>query len=166
MTRYIGKYISISFNDRPTSIAGLVVDYNDDWTLLKYNAVDYVVDGYIIVRHKNTEGFQRSTEEKFREKVIRVKGLSVTEKDRIPLNNLDAILSFISKQHGLFAIYLKSEKACYVGKLASITGKELLIKSLTPKGKWSNQMKFRTGDIRTIEYDTDYLNSLKLLQQK
>ena len=35
--------------------------------------------------------------------------------------------------------------------------------NLNPKGKWEGQMKFRIGDIRTIEFDTDYINSLKLV---
>ena len=35
--------------------------------------------------------------------------------------------------------------------------------NLNPKGKWVGQMKFKVGDIRTIEFDTDYINSLKLV---
>ncbi len=37
---------------------------------------------------------------------------------------------------------------------------------LNPKGKWEGQMKFRNGDIRVIEFDTDYINSLKLVSTK
>ncbi len=33
---------------------------------------------------------------------------------------------------------------------------------MTPKGIWAKQMQFRPGDIRTIDFDTDYLNSLEI----
>ena len=71
--KYIGQFISIKYSDRINPISGFVIDYNDDWTLLKFNPVDYVIDGYIILRHKNIEGFQRNANEKFKEKVIMLK---------------------------------------------------------------------------------------------
>lgn len=37
--KYIGRCISLMFKDREPILTGLVVDYNDDWTLLKHNAV-------------------------------------------------------------------------------------------------------------------------------
>jgi len=40
--KYIGKLISIRYNDRPTPIFGFVIDYNDEWTLLRYNPTDYI----------------------------------------------------------------------------------------------------------------------------
>lgn len=58
---------------------------------------------------------------------------------------------------------LKSEKACYPGKFISLEKSKLTINFLDPEAKWTGLMTFRQGDIRTIEYDTDYLNSLKLL---
>lgn len=51
-------------------------------------------------------------------------------------------------------------------KLKSIDEKSLVIDDLTTKGKWDGQMTFKTKDIRVIEFDTDYINSLKLLTKK
>ena len=45
MKKYIGQLMSIKYTDRPTAIKGFVIDYNDGWTLLEYNPVDYVIDG-------------------------------------------------------------------------------------------------------------------------
>ena len=50
-----------------------------------------------------------------------------------------------------------------MGRLKSIDNKELVMDDLNPKGKWEGQMKFRGGDIRVIEFDTDYINSIKLV---
>ncbi len=163
MRKHIGQLISIKFTDRKEAIYGFVMDYNEDWTLMKYNPVDYVVDGYIIFRHKNIKGFRRDVDEKFREKIIKLKGLEPTDKEVIPINNLSEILNFITINYGVFQFYTKSEKACYLGRLKSLDSKYLVIDYLNTKGKWDGQMKFRPGDIRVIEFDTDYINSLKLV---
>lgn len=161
--KHIGQLVSVKFTDRKTSIYGYVIDYNDDWTLMKYNPVDYIIDGYIIFRHKNIEGFYRDTDEKWREKVINLKKLQPTEKNVIPLTDLETILKYLTDNFGIFQVYTKSETACYLGRLKSINIKELVIDNLNPKGKWDGQIKFRTNDIRVIEFDTDYINSLKLV---
>jgi len=164
--KYIGQLVSIKYNDRPTPIVGFVIDYNDDWTLLKYNPVDYIVDGYIILRNKNMEGFQRNASEKFREKVIMLKKQHLPEFSEFPLTDLQTILSSLTKQYGVFQFDLKTEKACYLGKLKSLTKERLTIDYLNPKELWTKQMQFRPNDIRTIEFDTDYINSLKLVSKK
>jgi hypothetical protein len=161
--KHINQLISIKFTDRKSDFNGFVMDYNDDWTLMKYNPVDYVMDGYVLLKHKNIEGLRHSSEEKFREKVIKLKGLVPTEKEMIPINDLETILKFLTKKFGVFQFYTKSEKACYVGRLISIDSKQLVIDFLDPKGKWTGEMEFRPDDIRVIEFDTDYINSLKLL---
>lgn len=161
--KHIGQLVSVTFTDRKTPISGYVVDYNDDWTLMKYNPVDYIIDGYVIVRHKNIKGYRREADEKWREKVINLKGLQPTEKDMITLLDLETILNYLSDNFGVFQVYTKSETACYLGRIHFIDNKELIMDNLDPKGKWVGQMKFKVGDIRTIEFDTDYINSLKLV---
>jgi len=161
--KHIGQLVSVKFTDRKTPIYGYVVDYNDDWTLMKYNPVDYIIDGYIIFRHKNIEGFLRDVDEKWREKVINLKGLQPKENDIIPLTDLETILTYLTENFGVFQIYTKSETACYLGRLKSIDNKELVLENLNPKGKWDGKMKFKIIDIRTIEFNTDYINSLKLV---
>jgi len=163
MKNHIGQLVSVKFTERKTPIYGYVVDYNDDWTLMKYNPVDYIIDGYIIFRHKNIEGFRRASDEKWREKVINLKGLQPTDKDIIPLTDLETILKYLTDNLGVFQVYTKSETACYLGRLKSIDKKELLMDNLNPKGKWEGQMKLRTDGIRVIEFDTNYINSLKLV---
>ena len=86
--KHIGQLVSVKFTDRKTPIYGYIIDYNDDWTLMKYNPVDYIIDGYIIFRHKKLEVFSRGTDEKWREKVINLKGQQPTDKDIIPLTPL------------------------------------------------------------------------------
>ncbi|HNR19712.1 MAG TPA: hypothetical protein PKN75_12390 [Bacteroidia bacterium] len=161
--KHIGQVISVKFTDRKEPICGFVVDYNDDWTLMKYNPVDYVIDGYIIFRHKNIEGYRRDTDKKFRERVIKLKGLEPTDKDIIPLTDLTTILTYLSDKFGAFQLYTKSDSACYLGRLKTCDSKLFVIDFLSTTGKWDGQMEFKNGDIRVIEFDTDYINSLKLV---
>jgi hypothetical protein len=161
--KHIGELISVKFSDRKEPIYGFVIDYNNDWTLMRYNPVDYVLDGYIIFKHKNIEGFRRSADEKFREKVIKLKGLEPTKNDVIPITDLATILEYLTTKFGVFQFQTKSETACYLGKLKSIDSKKLVIDYLNPKGKWDKQMTFRPGDIRVIEFETDYIKSLHLV---
>lgn len=161
--KYIGKLISVKFTDRKKTVDGYVIDYNDDWTLMKYNPVDYIMDGYVIFSNKNIEGFRRDTEEKWREKVINLKGLQSIENENVPLNDLPKILKFLTDNFGLFLVYTKKENVCYLCRLRSINNNELVLDCLSPKGKWDGELKFKTGDIRKIEFNTDYINSLKLV---
>ena len=164
--KYIGQLVSIKYNDRPTPIFGFVINYNDEWTLIKHNPVDYVIDGYIILRHKNIEGFRWDANEKFREKVIMLKKQHLPNIPELTLTDLETILSSLTKRYEIFQFALKTEKACYLGKLKSLTTSKLTIDYLNPKGLWTKQMQFRPNDIRTIEFDTDYINSLKLVSKK
>ena len=155
--------ISVKFTDKKTPVYGYVIDYNEDWTLMKYNPVDYIIDGYIVFRHKNIEGFRRDKDEKWREKVINLKGLQPTGKDIIPLADLEAILKYVTENFGVFGVYTRSEKVFYLGRFKSINKDELVMYDLNPKGKWEGQMKHKVRDVRVIEFNTDYINSLKLV---
>jgi hypothetical protein len=161
--KLIGQLISIKFTDRKEQVSGYVIDYNDDWTLFKYNPVDYIIDGYLILRHKNIEGYRRSKKEKWTEKIINLKGLKPKTKENMPLANLETILTYLTKKHGIFQAYTKSETVTYLCQLKSISEKELVLYNLNSNGKWKGQLKFKPSEIRLIQFDNDYINSMKLL---
>jgi hypothetical protein len=161
--KYLRQLLSIKFTDRPTPIYGFILDYNNDWTLMKHNPFDYVIDGFIILRHKNIQGFRRDKEEKFKEKIINLKGYNPSTEEVIPLNSLETILSFLTNNFGAFQLETKSENACYIGNLKTIDNKNLIINSFNINAKWSGQVKLRVNDVRTIQFDNDYINSLRLL---
>lgn len=161
--KFIGQLISNKFTDRKAPVNGFVIDYNDSLTLMKHNPGDYIMDGYIILRHKNIQGYRQSEVEKFKEKVIRLKKQNSIRKKNIPISDLQTILTCFTKKFGVFQLSTKSETACYPGRLKSLDRKQLIIDFLDTDGKWNNQMKFRPNDIRLIEFQTDYLNSLKLV---
>jgi hypothetical protein len=163
--KHIRGFMSISYKDKAARYYGYILDYNDDWTLMLSNDRDFMVNGFVILRHKNIKGFRIDEKEIFIEKVIRLKKIideSMPIPD-VPMENLESILPFLTNTYGVFSFELKSEKACYLGRLKSITSKELIIDYLNTRGEWDGTMKFRPGDVRVIEFDTDYINSLMLV---
>lgn len=163
--RFIGKLITLHFTDRQSPVRGYVIDYNEDWTLLKYNSVDYITDGFVIVRHKNIKSFERGDNEIWTEKVMNLKGLQPDESDKVPLDNLEIILQTLSDRFGLFTLYMKSESACHVGRLRSFEGKRFTIDYLTTRARWEGTMSFIANNIRIIEFDNDYLRSLRCVYE-
>lgn len=163
MEKYLKQLISIKFEDKKLISTGFLIDYSSDWILLKSNPVDYVIDGYVILRNKNIKSVSRDEAETFTEKVILLKGLKIDDKNIIPLSDLTSILTFLNDKYEIFQLATKREKAVYLGKLIEISEEELTIDFLETRGDFGGEMSFNPNKIRVIEFDTDYINSLKLV---
>lgn len=163
MDNYLRQLISIEFEDRKEIFSGFLIDYTNDWILIKNNPVDFIIDGYVILKNKNIRSITRDGDTAFTESVIRLKGLKTNSDEIIPLRDLSSILTFITNKYGIFQIAKKSEKAVYLGKLIKLDDEELVIDFLETRGKFGGELSFNPNKIRVIEFDTDYINSLKLL---
>ncbi|PCJ63621.1 MAG: hypothetical protein COA58_15910 [Bacteroidetes bacterium] len=163
--KHIGQIVSFRFEyvNKIEIYRGYIIDYNDDWTLLKYNTVDYIIDGYIILRNKFILSYRLDEEERFYKKVLKLKGESVLPADKIPIDTIQSILNHLTAKFGTFQFDSKSNLYSYIGKVKSIKKNNLTIDSLSPKGVWAETQDYKLGNIRTIQYDTDYLNSLLLV---
>lgn len=158
------KYYSIKYTDREESIEGLVLDVNDDWTLLLYNPIDYVVDGYAIIRHVAIEGSRRDEDDMFVEKVLQLKGADKLPKPSVRIDLLMHILQDVTTHSKLCMLQLEDEEdASYVGIFKSMNGAEVTLDSVSPKGELDGEMSFDVDEIRIIYFDTDYLKSLALV---
>jgi hypothetical protein len=165
MKKYIGRLIRLKFKDIDP-INGILLDYNDDWILIKSNPVDYILDGYFVIGNRNLKTIEYGENEKWKEKVIKLKRPETPTKARIPLDSFDKIIRTLTKRYEVFTIYKKENDVCWLGRLKEIDDKTLTIDDLNPKGKWDGQMTFKISDIRVIEFDTDYINSLKGVSKK
>jgi hypothetical protein len=160
MKKYIGRLVKIKFRDMGP-LVGHVLDYSDDWILMRNCPVDYLVDGYYVVRNKNIKEVVRGEDEKWREKVIGQKKLRGVPK--IALTDINAILKTLTKKYGVFSVHTKEDDVCWLGRLNRMEDKLVIIDDLTPKAKWDGQFKFMEREIRVVEFDSDYINSLKRL---
>jgi hypothetical protein len=166
MEQYLRQLISIAFTDKKEIFTGFLIDYSDEWILLKNNPVDYIIDGFVILRNKNIESIERDHDLEFTEKVIRLKGLKTNAEDIIPIRDLSTILNFIKNKYGIFQIVKKSPKSVYLGKLIEINNEILTIDFLDTKGRFGGELSFNPEKIRVIEFDSDYINSLKLVAEE
>ncbi|MFT5253455.1 MAG: hypothetical protein ACI87N_002493 [Flavobacteriales bacterium] len=163
MEKYLRQLISIEFEDKKEIFTGFLIDYSDDWILLRNNPVDFIVDGYVLLKNKNVKSIDRDEEHDFTEKVIRLKGLKTNADDIIPIKDLASIISYLDKKYGVFQISKKSSKSAYLGKLIELNKDELTIDFLDIRGEFGGELRFNPEKIRVIEFDTDYINSLRLL---
>ena len=163
MTEYLNKLISIEFSDRKETESGFLIDFSGDWILLKSNPVDFIIDGYTIIRNKNIEAIYHEESEMFTEKVLRLKKLEPKENEKIPLDNITEIFKYINNHFGIFQFYKKSSRKIYPGKLREIDAKEITIDWIDLKGNWAEERSFKLDKIRIIEFENDYLKSLKLV---
>jgi len=163
MEKYLRQLISIEFEDKKEIFTGFLIDWTDDWILIKNNPFDFIIDGYTILRNKNLKSIIQDKDHEFTEKVIKLKGLKTSAEDIIPIQDLQSILQFLDKKYGIFQLAKRSDKAVYLGKLIECTEDELLIDFLGPEGEFEGEMEFDHEKIRVIEFDTDYINSLKLV---
>lgn len=162
MENYLRQLISITFEDKKDIYTGFLIDFSDEWILLKNNPVDYVLDGYVILRNKNVASIFREPGYDFVEKVIRKKGLKTSAEDVIPLTDLYSILTYVNAKYGIFQIATRSDKAVYLGKINELDD-ELVLDFLSPTAEWDGVKYFNPKKIRVIEFDTDYINSLRLM---
>ncbi len=162
MKNLIGKFVSFKYRDRKDLISGYLIDYNNDWTLIKYNIADYVIDGYMILKTDWILKYKRDDYEEFREKVLKVKNLLPTEEDIFPITDLSETLQLISERYGAFKIEKKDDTVCFIGRLVKVTKQNLIIQEIDAKAKWSETVKHKLKSIRIIEFDIDYVNSLIL----
>jgi hypothetical protein len=166
MEQYLRQLIAIEFSDKKEIFTGFLIDYSDDWILLKNNPADYLIDGFVILKNKNIEAVHRDQDLAFTEKVIRLKGLKTNADDIIPIRDLASIVNYITSKYGIFQIAKKSAKSAYLGKLLTLTADELTIDFLDIKAQFGGELSFNPEKIRVIEFDTDYINSLKLVVEE
>jgi hypothetical protein len=161
MKQYLNKLVTLEFSDLKNSYSGFLLDFSDEWILLRNNPVDYIIDGFIILRNKNLESIIYDENNEFTEKVIRLKKEKLINDFILPLSNLETILSFLNKKYGIFQLATKRESAVYLGRLIEITESQVFIQFLNTKGIFDDEIDFKREKIRIIEFNTDYVNSLK-----
>ncbi len=162
MKAYLNKLVTLEFSDIKDSYSGFLLDFNEDWILLRNNPVDYVIDGFVILRNKNIERIIYDENSQFNEKVIRFKKIKLTNDSIIPLSSLENILSYLTNKYGIFQVATKRSNAVYLGRLSEINENEFFIDFLNTKGLFDGEISFKIKKIRVIEFETDYINSLKI----
>nr|WP_315026323.1 hypothetical protein [uncultured Chryseobacterium sp.] len=165
MKKLLNKLIIIEFEDKEPQ-KGILINYSKDWFLIKSNPVDFILDGYSAIKNDKVKNIIKNNDTEFVEKAMKLKGLSVDKKIyKLPLTNFDSIVENIHKNFGIFSLAKKRDDAIYPGKLKKLTSKKIILTWIDLNANWAKSREFTKDKIRTIDFDTDYLVSLKLLSE-
>ena len=107
MEKYLRQLISIEFEDKKEIFTGFLIDWTEDWILLKNNPVDFIIDGYTILRNTRVQSIIQDEDHEFTERVIKLKGLKTSAEEIIPLKDLPTIIQFLADKYEVFQIAKK-----------------------------------------------------------
>jgi hypothetical protein len=159
--KYIGKYLTFKFTGRKYDLTGIVIAYNKTYTLIKIFR-DYCPNGFHIFKNDKVE-FHFGDSEKIATKIIRLKKYSITNEPTIPIDTLDNILTYINKQYKLIGLETRKGDSMDVVRYLGQNDGKYSFDELTPSAKWRYKLQLEEKECRFIEFDTNYLNSLKLI---
>jgi hypothetical protein len=159
--KLIGKYVTFKFTGRKYDITGVVLDYNEDWTLIRA-CTDYCPDGFTIFKNEKVE-YNFGDKERMATRILKLKQYSYKNDPKIDLKSLDEILSSIDKKYALIQIDTRKGDASDVVKYLGQEDSLYLFDELTTTAKWRYRLRLPEKECRFISFDNDYLNSLKLV---
>ncbi|NVN95574.1 MAG: hypothetical protein HXX18_09865 [Bacteroidetes bacterium] len=158
----VGKFLTFTLNGEKKNISGVVLSYNNDWTLIK-QCNDYLIDGYVVLRNDTYLNYIQGEYELRAMKILTLKKYDYKNEPVIPISNLDNIIEYISKKHFLFSLDVKDGDAFDVVKFRNKINGKYNLDELMPNGNFRDLLCFSKTVFRVIRFDTDYMNSLKLI---
>jgi len=162
MTLVENNFYTIHLKRRKSILQGIFIYAGTEWILLKYTPVDYVLDGYLLVRTKYIKTIEREENEKFSEAVINLKWKITKEDKRYDnLDSVSAILYELMHNRIMIQFDFHDDSVTFIGEIEKINTQTIRIKDIDPKGNWDGISLYKFERIRTIQFDNDYVNSLK-----
>lgn len=155
------SFFSFQFLGRKDKISGVVLDYNDHFTLIR-RCDDYRPECYTIFQNKNVKLLSGEFEKRSA-RILKLKGYSPEKEPIVPLDNLENIFSFIDKHYKLVQIDTRDGLACDVLKYNGMKNERYLFDALNTNAKWSYKLELPEKECRVFHFDNDYVNSLLLI---
>ncbi len=155
--------IEFKIKKKKFTIKGVLIDYSDEWTLLLNNPVDYLIDGYILIKNDNIIAYN-DLSRSFENKVL-IKKTHDIKKINLKLDSIEVLIHYLKRKDILFSVENLSNNSYLLGKAKNIneTRKIVVIRPLSPKAKWQKYSEVPLSSIDIIEFNNDYSNSLKMI---
>src|ERR1700712_2120586 len=134
-----GKLFTFKFVGRKFDISGIVLDYNDDWTLIR-DCTEYSPDGFTIFKNEKVD-YYYGEKEKMVTKILKLKNYSYKSDPKITLASLDEMLSAIDKKYGLIQLDTRKGDASDVVKYLGQVDSLYLFNELTTTAKWRYKLR-------------------------
>ncbi|QIL78361.1 hypothetical protein [Hymenobacter sp. HDW8] len=124
--------------------------------------MDYVLDGYRLVRNEAVLRTERAEWERQIETVIGLKGQITHKHPLFPLSNDADLFEYFRASQQLLALYVRDDSRV-VGVVQAVYRHSFRVLLLSPQGQWLAHDSFLFKRIKILEIGTDYLLSLQLL---
>lgn len=145
---------------------GLLIEENEDWIFIMSIPVDYVIDGYKLINKKFLDERTSGADERQIERVLKLRNVSAEKPHGFTFGNTLEMLQWVEKEYEIFEFQDESEDEAFYGRIHHIEDDEILtIDYIDAEGQEeiAYACDFDLAEIRTITFDTDYFNAIKLL---
>ena len=160
------KIIEIKVRRFKELVTGILIDSGKKWSLIRLNAVDYVLDGYQFTNKRFIVRESEIKESSMLHKILYIKN-KVEGIPNIKMSNIlddnKLLFSFLNNNKLLVAICLHREDILYVGKIKDVGQKSFVFDTYDTELQKSGIMNIEFTKVRYIQMHTDYLDSLCLL---
>ena len=146
-------------------VTGVIISENENWILVNHIPVDYVIDGFKLYRKKFIKKRESIKSEKKIERVLNLKNKKLPELKDFSFNNTLETLKWSEKKYGLFEFQDKEETELFYGNINRTEKDILIIDMIKANGQIETDFDFEFSlkKIRSITFETDYFESVRLL---
>ncbi len=144
---------------------GLLISENEEWFLVKYIPVDYLIDGYKLYNKKYVKKRVSKKNEAKIERVLKLKNVEIDQPNNFKFSAVIEILKWSEETYGLFEFQDHLEDELFYGKINHSEGDHLVIDMIKSSGEIEKEYDytFSLSKIRSIAFETDYFESIRLL---
>ncbi|MFD0993252.1 hypothetical protein [Tenacibaculum geojense] len=144
---------------------GILLDENADWILIKSVPENYQVDGYKFLNKNHIESRFEAENSDLTRKVLELKGIEIIKPNILKLTDTIEILQSIEEKYGCFEFQDDVEDELFYGVLGDFNKESFSIDFIKSDGTIDYEFDevFEVNEVRTITFDSDYFNSIRLL---
>jgi hypothetical protein len=142
--------------------SGLVIYSSGEWSLLIYNPVDYVCDGYILARGKTVAKETYKRRDEWTERVL----IKKSKRFVIPKINLSStftVLRSLKRLKIVVGIWSPNREVIWIGKIKKISEDYVSLKLLDTRATWTGEKSIRLTKLSVIEFGSDYITTLEMM---
>jgi hypothetical protein len=145
-------------------LAGFVLDYNDDLTLINYvDPSSYQADGYSVFRNDLvTSWLAYDNPDYFKSRALRLKGVRPRRPRGIDISCWLTAFHTAAKAFPLVVLHREAMRndVCNVGRYLGSTAKTLMLYEITSTAEWEKPTRFRVADVTRIDFGGGYEDAL------
>ena len=162
MNKYINSFIEFKC-DGNLIAKGILINYSEECTLLRFNPVDYVLDGLVLLSNKSIKKYRVINDLiEYKVLTLKMKQLKDVNWHSMPLHNSQSIFIHFMNQKVIVSIETL-DRSFYVGKVLHVDLEKINLQNLNANGEWQNTKEINFNIISQVEFDNDYINSLSLI---